>query len=139
MAGRKKNLDKATQAWRISDVSGELGLSLRAIRFYEARGLIKPKRRGNRRLFTENEIERLRLVMKLKSLGLSLFEIRRVLVSPGKGPYGLTEKLCDEMTERLHARKIEADAALAQLQEISRAFPGKVLDSTSASLNVITN
>lgn len=138
MGKRNKNLDKAVQTWRIGDVSDEFGLSLRAIRFYETRGLIKPKREGNRRLYTEKEIERLRLVVKLKSMGLSLFEIRKVLASPGKGPYGLTEKLCAEISMRLHAQKAGAEAALAQLQEVSCAFSSMPLDTT-AHLSAVNN
>jgi DNA-binding transcriptional MerR regulator len=126
MNKRTRKFDEANHPVLIGDVSSELGLTLRALRFYEQKGLVKPKREGGfHRLFAEKDIERIRLIVTLKSLGLSLLEIRGVLAAPGNGPYGLTAQLCAELTKRMHARKTGAEAALAQLRKISRQFPKK--------------
>lgn len=63
----------------IGEVAKMLQLTLRAIRFYEDRGLVNPIRRGNQRLFTVVEIERLRFIQQGKRLRFSLAEIRDML------------------------------------------------------------
>ena len=44
----------------IGEVGQELGFTLRALRFYEAKGMIAPKREGRRRLYLTKDVERLR-------------------------------------------------------------------------------
>ena len=55
--------------------------TLRAVRFYEEEGILRPAKRtdGGHRLFDESELDRLMLVSDLRSLGLSLDEIKAVL------------------------------------------------------------
>jgi len=137
---RTGNLDNGRDALHIRDVSGEFGLTMRALRFYEEKGLIKPKRKvGRHRHYAEKDIERLRVIVTLKSLGLSLSEVRTVLASPGKGPYGLTAKLCADITVRLSTQKAEVEAALAEVQKIARAFPPKASGAALACLDVVDN
>ena len=101
----------------IREVCQELGLTLRALRFYEAQDLIAPTRERRRRFYRTTDVERLRAIMRLKSLGLSLREIREVLRSPGDGPYGLNANLCEEAFKRLSAQRAEAEAGLAFLAD----------------------
>lgn len=63
----------------IGEVAETLQLTLRAIRFYESRGLVRPIRSGTQRLFTDVEIERLRFIKQGKRLRFSLAEIRDML------------------------------------------------------------
>ena len=51
------------------------GVSLRTLRFYEDRGLIKPIRRGTARYYTSGDHVRLQLIATGKKLGLSLSQI----------------------------------------------------------------
>ena len=101
----------------ISEVCQELGVTHRTVRFYEAQGLVAPKREPRRRFYYTSDVERLRSVMRLKSVGLSLREIREVLHSPGDGPYGLTASLCEEVFKRLSVQRAEAEAGLALLAD----------------------
>jgi DNA-binding transcriptional MerR regulator len=68
---------------RIGDVARLVGTTPRTIRYYEELGLlpVPPGRpSGRHRLYTEAEVERLREVMRLKSLlGVSLEELRTLL------------------------------------------------------------
>ena len=107
----------------IREVCEEVGVTLRALRFYEAKGLIAPKREHMNRFYQTKDVKRLRKIVKLKSLGLSLREIRELLRSPGNGPYGLTTNLCKELIERLSARRDAVEAALAQLRALGPQFP----------------
>ena len=101
----------------IGDVRQELGVTSRALRFYETKELVAPKRENWRRFYHTTDVERLRAIMRLKSLGLSLREIREVLQSPSDGPYGLNANLCEEAFRRLSAQRAEAEAGLAFLAE----------------------
>ncbi|MFN7398402.1 MAG: redox-sensitive transcriptional activator SoxR [Sandaracinobacter sp.] len=64
----------------IGDLARRTGLSVSAIRFYEARGLLSPIRTsGNQRRFPRADIRRLSFAMIAQQLGLSLAEIESEL------------------------------------------------------------
>ena len=60
--------------FQIGEVAESVGLSLRTIRYYEEIGLVTPSGRteGGFRLYTDADVERLRLVKTLKPVGMSL-------------------------------------------------------------------
>jgi DNA-binding transcriptional MerR regulator len=59
----------------IADLAREFGISTRAIRFYEAKGLIAPERVGATRVFRRRDRARLILILRGKRLGFSLRDI----------------------------------------------------------------
>ena len=61
----------------IGEVCRATGLSARTVRYYEELGLLPGVRRreGARRVYGEDELERLHFIQRLKTLGLSLAEI----------------------------------------------------------------
>ena len=60
----------------IAEVARRTGLSSRALRFYEARGLVMPLRTGaGRRHYGAGELERLHRLIAFKRAGLSLADI----------------------------------------------------------------
>lgn len=64
----------------IGDLARRTGLSVSAIRFYEARGLVSAVRSaGNKRLFMRADIRRLSFVVVAQRIGLSLAEIQEAL------------------------------------------------------------
>lgn len=65
-----------TEHHYIGDVAKRLGITQRSIRYYEERGLIHPARtEGRFRVYEESEVERLKTVLLLKDLGMSIDEI----------------------------------------------------------------
>ena len=66
---------------RIGEVAEKLKVSTRTVKYYEEMGLIKPEDRspGGFRLYAEEDIERLRRILKMKGMGFSLTAIREVL------------------------------------------------------------
>jgi DNA-binding transcriptional MerR regulator len=67
-------------AFSISDLASELGLSTRAIRYYESLGLLNPDRTtGNHRLYTRKDRARLRMIQRGRMLGFTLQEIADLL------------------------------------------------------------
>ncbi|HTS15261.1 MAG TPA: MerR family transcriptional regulator [Candidatus Sulfotelmatobacter sp.] len=66
---------------RIHEVAAELGLTARAIRYYEQMGLLRPARSGGAyRLYDESDVERLRAIQALRDdAGFSLADISQLL------------------------------------------------------------
>jgi DNA-binding transcriptional MerR regulator len=71
----------ASGRMQIGEVAERIGLSLRTIRHYEEVGLAVPSARseGGFRLYDEEDVERLRVIMQMKPLGFSLEEMRELL------------------------------------------------------------
>jgi DNA-binding transcriptional MerR regulator len=68
-----------TETCSIAELAKEFGITTRTIRFYEDRGLICPRRDGQRRIYSPRDRVRLRLIMRGKRLGFSLEEIREMI------------------------------------------------------------
>lgn len=64
---------------RIGEVAKEFGVTLRALRFYEDKGLLDPKRDGSTRLYSARDLSRLRLVLLGRRVGFSLREVKQML------------------------------------------------------------
>lgn len=65
--------------YRIGDLAEEFGVTLRTLRFYEDKGLLKPTRSGVTRLFTKRDRARLKLILLGKRVGFSLTEVKRMI------------------------------------------------------------
>jgi len=101
----------------IGKLASRTGLSITAIRFYEAEGLVNARRNaGGQRRFVRGDIRRLSFVKISQGLGFSLADIRQAL---SKLPDGRTPTKRDwENLSREFARNIdERIDALSQLRE----------------------
>lgn len=67
-----------TQAYSITDLARECGVTTRTIRHYEEQGLLSPAREGLVRVFSPRDRARLKLALRAKRLGFSLGEIREL-------------------------------------------------------------
>ncbi len=63
----------------ISDMCAAFDVTPRTLRFYEAKELLSPLRRGTTRLFTRRDRARLTLILRGKRFGFSLEDIRQLL------------------------------------------------------------
>lgn len=66
---------------QIGEVAERIGLSLRTIRYYGEMGLVPPSARsgGGFRLYSESDVDRFRLIMRMKPLDFTLEEMKDVL------------------------------------------------------------
>jgi len=83
----------------ISQMSQLYAVSPRTLRFYEARGLIKPSREGNLRLYRAADRVRMEMILQGKKLGFTLTEINDLI--DGKGP-----KDTPDLERRLQPKQI---------------------------------
>jgi DNA-binding transcriptional MerR regulator len=65
--------------YSVTELAKDLGVTPRAIRFYEAKGLIAPQRAGSTRVYTHRDRARLILILRGKKLGFSLREVKDYL------------------------------------------------------------
>ncbi|HET8568301.1 MAG TPA: MerR family transcriptional regulator [Candidatus Limnocylindria bacterium] len=65
---------------RIGELAQRTGLTERTIRYYEELGLLESVRRldGGQRVYTEDDVRRLKFIGRLKVLGLSLGEMQEL-------------------------------------------------------------
>ncbi len=65
---------------KIGELAHLAEMSPRTIRYYQEIGLLHPGRRveGGKRVFTENDLQRLRFIKRLKHLGLTLSEMHEL-------------------------------------------------------------
>lgn len=65
---------------QISDLAEQLGITARTIRLYEKIGLVDPPKRteGKVRYYEKQDVKRFKFVLKLKTLGLSLDEMKEL-------------------------------------------------------------
>jgi DNA-binding transcriptional MerR regulator len=107
-------------AFTIGDLAREFDVTLRTLRFYESKGLIKPRRQGMTRLYSEEDRERLSLILQGKRLGFTLREIRELVAAQsgrGKpGPLPLSREQCLTQIKLLERQKREIETALTELR-----------------------
>jgi DNA-binding transcriptional MerR regulator len=74
---------KSTEVMQIGDFAGRARVSVRAIRYYEELGLLKPEAHsaGGFRLYGQENLKRIQVVNFLKELGLTLTEIRDIFLA----------------------------------------------------------
>ena len=113
----------------IREVARRTGLTSRALRFYEARGLVKPLRTyGGRRLYGRGELERIQQILALKRAGLTLSQIAKLTT---RGPLDLGA-LVEAQLKIIEERKAELNEARDLLLSIkSRIDRGEPVDAAT--------
>jgi DNA-binding transcriptional MerR regulator len=114
----------------ISQMSRLFGVSLRTLRFYEDRGLIKPRREGNARYYRGVDRVRMEMILRGKKLGFTLTEINDLIGGKGAGETpDLEEQLQPQQIvnqiSHLERQRSEIDSAIERLREThSRLLEG---------------
>ncbi len=113
----------AADLFTVNQLAEELGVTARAIRFYEAKGLIAPRRAGTTRVFDRRDRARLMLVLRGKRLGFSLASIREFLdLYDADRTQGAQLRLLLESTRgrirELERQRVDLDQTLRELREV---------------------
>lgn len=66
-------------SFSISQLAAEFELTTRTIRFYEEKGLLSPKRCGNRRIYFEKDRARMALILHFRNHGCALNDIAQII------------------------------------------------------------
>jgi DNA-binding transcriptional MerR regulator len=113
------------ELYGIGDLCAEFGITARAVRFYEDKGLLKPRRVNNTRIYTRRDRTRLALILRSKAIGASLSEIKHFLELYGAHGEGRVQQMkfvlsrTDKAISELEAKRAHIDATLAELRVIN--------------------
>jgi DNA-binding transcriptional MerR regulator len=109
---------EAPDLYSIADLAREFGISTRAIRFYESKGLIAPERLGATRVFRRRDRARLILILRGKRLGFSLRDISDYLA--------LYDADRGQHVNLLEQQLADLQTTIAELQEIRKLARDRV-------------
>ena len=104
--------------YTVGEAAKAAGVTARAVRLYEAKGLVSELRRSTSgyRLFNDEDVETLAFVRRARSLGLSLDAIAEIIdISRNGAPCERTRALLDQ-------RLAEIDATMADLLRLREAI-----------------
>ena len=119
--------------YSIGEISEISGLSARTVRYYEELELLPGVRRraGGRRVYDDDELERIRFIQRLKTLGLSLAEIRELNAVYAIG--GSTDAMLLRLDELLAGHLRELDQRIRGLSDL-RDDIGKYRDHIASRI-----
>jgi DNA-binding transcriptional MerR regulator len=114
----------AGRLYTVTELAKELGMTARAIRFYEDKGLITPRRAGTTRVYSGRDRARMILILRGKRLGFSLSAIKEYLdlYDTDMTQHTQLRVLLAGVTSRrdqLLAQRQAIDDALSELAEIA--------------------
>ena len=125
--------DVVAEHMQIGEVAEATGLSLRTIRHYEEVGLVPPSARskGGFRLYSEDDVARLRLVRAMKPLDFTLEEMRDLLelLDALKGDAEESERPREVLVDRLVMYRMAAVGRVRALREqlgVAEAFADRL-------------
>lgn len=124
------SVDPGQNEFTIGELAREFGVTLRALRFYENKGLITPRRVGTARLYSQSDRARVAQILTGKRLGFTLAEVRTMISGePTREAerLGLTKEKCLEQIHILEKQQIEIKAALAELWRIHAGLSAEVI------------
>ena len=105
---------------RISEVSRLTGASAKAIRLYEARGLLPPVPRLNRyRDYSEQDVAWVQLIRQALGLGISLAAISRLQRRDGRLDWPAVLALLEQQRTRIASERARLAQVELALQQVS--------------------
>ncbi|MEY4764125.1 MAG: hypothetical protein RI907_798 [Pseudomonadota bacterium] len=117
--------DGGSELFGITELCNAFGITLRTIRFYEDKGLLKPRRINGTRVYTRRDRARLAIILRSKAIGASLDEIREYLDLYGNQGEGRVQQLkfvlnkTDAAIAELEQKRAHLDAMLQELRIIN--------------------
>ncbi|UJF20465.1 MerR family transcriptional regulator [Shewanella sp. OMA3-2] len=101
----------------IGEISKKTGLSIKAIRFYEERGLIQtPERKGRYRVYQQKDVELLILIKEAKALGVTLSQLKGVIVYKNdRVDWASIKQFLSEFREELVAKSKDINNKIANI------------------------
>jgi DNA-binding transcriptional MerR regulator len=113
-----------SKTYSITQLSEEFSVTPRAIRFYEDKGLLHPRRDGQTRIYSQRDWVRLLLILRGKRVGFSLAELRDILDLYDLG---------DGQTEQIRRTLLIARNKMASLERQRQDIDQTMVELTNAS------
>lgn len=121
---------------RIGQVAKQFGVTLRALRFYEDKGLVNPKRIGTTRLYSRRDRARLKLILLGRKTGFSLRDVKQMmdLYDPSGSnirQLKVTLEKSERQLTRLKNQRASIDEAISDLSEVMSTVRERLSVATS--------
>jgi DNA-binding transcriptional MerR regulator len=119
-AARGRRITNDAGEMTIGEMAREFGITLRTLRFYEDRNLLRPRRMGNARYYGGQDRVRLEMILKGKQLGFTLAEISELIgAEDASGLNDIEERLrpsqIADQLGHLERQRREIDEAISRL------------------------
>jgi DNA-binding transcriptional MerR regulator len=129
-----RNDSDGRDLFAIADLAREFGISTRAIRFYESKGLLTPDRVGSTRVFRRRDRARLILILRGKRLGFSLRDIADYLSlydadRTQRTQVSMLVEMVDQRTTMLEQQLADLQTTLTELREIRSLASRRLAES----------
>lgn len=133
-----KNTSSDEELHRIGRVAKQFGVTLRALRFYEDKGLINPKRIGTTRLYSRRDRARLELILLGRKTGFSLRDVKQMmdLYDPEGSnirQLKVTLEKSERQLDRLKSQRAAIDEAIGELSGAMEIVRERLSAATSRS------
>ncbi|MGJ8527805.1 MerR family transcriptional regulator [Maritalea sp.] len=117
--------------YTIGDLADFFGITHRALRFYEDKGMLKPRRVGQKRLYSSKDRTKLRLILNGKQIGMTIREIQAFLESyelRDGNERQMRKALAKIRSQRLllKQRRESIDISLQELERVEKIIAGMV-------------
>jgi len=116
---------KSSNTYTIGELANEFDVTSRALRLYEESELLTPEREGTRRIYSERDRVRLRLILRGKRLGWSLAEVKETFDlydSSNHGEEAQLELMLSKLDQRrkfLKMQQQDIENSLEDLENIA--------------------
>lgn len=125
--------------YTVTQLAAELGITVRTLHFYEAQGLLTPQRAGNTRVYSQRDRARMILILRGKSLGFSIKEIRDYLELYDIDPTHEQQtkallKAVRLRIDRLDEQQVALTQTLLELNEIEQLAMAALRNMQTAAL-----
>ena len=96
------------------------GVTVRTVQYYDTRKLLVPSKlsEGGRRLYSEEDLKRMRIICFLRELGLPIDSISQLLSEEDSGK--VISLLLDQQEQELREKISESQARMTKLEELKR-------------------
>ncbi len=117
-------INNKTSTYTIGELASEFDVTSRALRLYEESHLLAPKREGTRRIYSERDRVRLRLILRGKRLGWSLADVKEVfdLYDSSHGEEAQLVLMLEKLGERyklLRTQQKDIENSLQDLESVT--------------------
>lgn len=119
----------------ISELSNKTGASIRSLRYYEAKGLLKCERLENGyRNFHDSMVERVKIIQSYLALGLSTDEIAQII----ECPVSMINKqtLCGKALNAYRTKLAEVEKQIEILQMLQLRLQERISNFEKPNLNI---
>lgn len=112
-----------SKQYSIRELAAEFGVTTRTLRFYEEKGMLRPRREGQTRIYDSADRTRLRLIVRGKRLGFSLEESSEIIgmYDPAASNNKQLQALINKMREKRSQLELQQEDLDQMLHDLSAA------------------